>query len=56
MGSKRLFARALASLVTSIALVGGVGVVEVAQADTMTAAQHCARRGGTSQFTDRMTS
>jgi Skp family chaperone for outer membrane proteins len=43
MGSKRLFARTLASLITSIALVGGVGVVEVAQADTMTAAQHCAK-------------
>jgi hypothetical protein len=43
MGSKRMFARALASLITSIALVGGVGVVEVAQAETMTAAQHCAK-------------
>ena len=43
MGNKRLFARTLASLVTAIALLGGTGAVQVAQADTMTAAQHCAK-------------
>ena len=38
---KGLVARALAGVVTSIALIGGPGLVAVAQADTVSAAQHC---------------
>ena len=34
-------ARAIAGIVTAIALVVGPGLVSVAQADSMTAAQHC---------------
>ncbi len=37
----RLVARTAAGIITSLALLGGPGIVQVAQADTMTAAQHC---------------
>ncbi len=37
----RFVTRAIACVVTTIALAGGTGAVQVAQADTMTAAQHC---------------
>ena len=37
----RLLARAVAGIVTTVALVAGPGLVQVAEAASMTAAQHC---------------